>query len=166
MPREPREFRTLDKDLSRVTNAERAVMQSARPLLRLGIALLFVIAAALTATGFFAGQPAIAIVAVGMAVAAYLALSIGARALILTGCCGVSTCFRCTCSVVQNSGSGCKPCAPGRMPMVPPVCRIRMPATMLSRCAGVRPGPVACWPTSSRVPVRRGSGCHSPRWRQ
>ena len=79
MPREPREFRTLDKDLSRVTNAERAVMQSARPLLRLGIALLFVIAAALTATGFFAGQPAIAIVAVGMAVAAYLALSIGAN---------------------------------------------------------------------------------------
>ena len=79
MPREPREYRTLDKDLSRVTNTERAVMQSARPLLRLGIALLFVIAAALTATGFFAGQPAIAIVAVGMAVAAYLALSIGAN---------------------------------------------------------------------------------------
>jgi PiT family inorganic phosphate transporter len=79
MPREPREFRTLDKDLSRVTNAERAVMQSTRPLLRLGIALLFVTAAALTATGFFAGQPAIAIVAAGMAVAAYLALSIGAN---------------------------------------------------------------------------------------
>ena len=79
MPREPREYRTLDKDLSRVTNTERAVMQSARPLLRFGIALLFVIAAALTATGFFAGQPAIAIVAVGMAVAAYLALSIGAN---------------------------------------------------------------------------------------
>ena len=79
MPREPREFRTLDKDLSRVTNAERAAMQSTRPLLRLGIALLFVTAATLTATGFFAGQPAIAIVAVGMAVAAYLALSIGAN---------------------------------------------------------------------------------------
>ena len=79
MAREPREFRTLDKDLRRVTNAERAVMQSARPLLRLGIALIFVIAAALTATGFFADQPAIIIVATGMAVAAYLALSIGAN---------------------------------------------------------------------------------------
>ena len=79
MPREPREFRTLDKDLSRVTNAERAAMQSTRSLLRLGIALLFVTAATLTATGFFAGQPAIAIVAAGMAVAAYLALSIGAN---------------------------------------------------------------------------------------
>ncbi|RCW79434.1 inorganic phosphate transporter [Paracoccus lutimaris] len=79
MAREPREFRTLDKDLSRVTNAERAVMQSARPVFRLGVALIFMAAAALTATGFFAGQPAIGIVAAGMAVAAYLALSIGAN---------------------------------------------------------------------------------------
>ena len=51
MARESREFRTLDKDLRRVTNAERAALQSARGVLRLGIALAFVIAAALTATG-------------------------------------------------------------------------------------------------------------------
>ncbi|MFO1138984.1 MAG: inorganic phosphate transporter [Paracoccus sp. (in: a-proteobacteria)] len=79
MARESREFRTLDKDLRRVTNAERAALQSARGVLRLGIALAFVIAAALTATGFFTGQPTFGIVAAGMAVAAYLALSIGAN---------------------------------------------------------------------------------------
>lgn len=77
MRREPREYRTLDKDLSRVTNTERAVLHSARPLLRLGLALIFIAAASYLGTGFFAGQPAIGILAAGMAVAAYLALSIG-----------------------------------------------------------------------------------------
>jgi len=77
MRREPREYRTLDKDLSRVTNTERAVLHSARPLLRLGLALIFIAAASYVGTGFFAGQPAIGILAAGMAVAAYLALSIG-----------------------------------------------------------------------------------------
>lgn len=79
MAREGREYRTLDKDLRRVTNAERAVMQSARPVFRLGVALIFVAAAALVTTGFFAGQPAIGIIAAGAAIAAYLALSIGAN---------------------------------------------------------------------------------------
>ncbi|RQP08017.1 MAG: anion permease [Paracoccus sp. BP8] len=77
MRREPREYRTLDKDLSRVTNTERAVLHSAQPLLRLGLALIFIAAASYVGTGFFAGQPAIGILAAGMAVAAYLALSIG-----------------------------------------------------------------------------------------
>ncbi|KGJ04486.1 inorganic phosphate transporter, PiT family [Paracoccus halophilus] len=74
-----REFRTLDKDLSRVTNAEHAIMQSARPLLRLGIALIFMVAASVTAASLFAGPSSISVVAAGMAVAAYLALSIGAN---------------------------------------------------------------------------------------
>ncbi|MDF3903397.1 inorganic phosphate transporter [Paracoccus sp. AS002] len=77
MRREPREYRTLDKDLSRVTNAERAVLHSARPLMRLGLALIFIAAASYVGTGFFADQPAIGILAAGLAVAAYLALSIG-----------------------------------------------------------------------------------------
>lgn len=79
MARGTREFHTLDKDLQRVTNAERAVMHSARPVFRLGIALIFVAAAALAATGFFAGQPSSGVIAAAVAVAAYLALSIGAN---------------------------------------------------------------------------------------
>ncbi|CAM3080888.1 inorganic phosphate transporter, PiT family [Paracoccus aminovorans] len=79
MTRRSREYRTLDKDLSRVANTERAVMQSGRPVFRLGIALLFMAAAAYAATGVFAGQPALGIVAAAMAVAAWLGLSIGAN---------------------------------------------------------------------------------------
>ncbi|RDW11822.1 inorganic phosphate transporter, partial [Paracoccus thiocyanatus] len=77
MRREPREYRTLDKDLRRVTHAERAVLHSARPLWRIGLALIFIAAASYVGTSFFAGQPALGILAAGMAVAAYLALSIG-----------------------------------------------------------------------------------------
>ncbi|MFD2439127.1 inorganic phosphate transporter [Paracoccus kondratievae] len=77
MRREPREYRTLDKDLRRVTNTERAVLHSARSLLRLGLALIFIAAASYIGTGFFSDQPAIGILAASMAVAAYLALSIG-----------------------------------------------------------------------------------------
>ncbi|WP_323009096.1 inorganic phosphate transporter [Paracoccus sp. (in: a-proteobacteria)] len=77
MRRNHREFRTLDKDLSRITNTERAVLHSARPVLRLGLALIFIAAASYIGTGFFAGQPGLGILAASMAVAAYLALSIG-----------------------------------------------------------------------------------------
>lgn len=79
MTRERREYRTLDKDLRRVTNAERAIMHSARPVYRLGIALIFMAAAALATTGFFVGHPSTGIIAAGAAVAAYLALSMGAN---------------------------------------------------------------------------------------
>ncbi|MFO1164594.1 MAG: hypothetical protein U1E55_05395 [Paracoccus sp. (in: a-proteobacteria)] len=65
MGRGTREFHTLDKDLQRVTNTERAIMHSARPVFRLGIALIFVAAATLAATEFFAGQPSASIIAAG-----------------------------------------------------------------------------------------------------
>lgn len=74
-----RDYRTLDKDLRRVSNTERAVMQSGRPVFRLGLALIFMAAAAYAATAVFAGQPALGTVAAAMAVAAWLALSIGAN---------------------------------------------------------------------------------------
>ncbi|WP_199262371.1 inorganic phosphate transporter [Paracoccus binzhouensis] len=77
MRREPREYRTLDEDLSRVTHTERAVLHSARPLMRLGLGLIFIAATAYVGTGFFAGQPALGILAAGMAMAAYVAMSIG-----------------------------------------------------------------------------------------
>lgn len=77
MRREPREYRTLDKDLSRVTHTERAVLHSARSFMRLGLGLIFIAATAYVGTGFFADQPALGILAASMAVAAYLAMSIG-----------------------------------------------------------------------------------------
>jgi len=77
MSREPREYRTLDKDLRRVTNTERAVLHSARPLLALGLGLIFMAAASYVGTGFLGDQPALGILAASLAVAAYLALSIG-----------------------------------------------------------------------------------------
>jgi PiT family inorganic phosphate transporter len=79
MARYSREYRTLDKDLRRVTNIERAMLQSGRPVFRVGIALIFMALAACAATAIFVGQPALGIVAAAMAVAAWLALSIGAN---------------------------------------------------------------------------------------
>ena len=72
-----RQYRTLDKDLGRINNAERAALQSGRPLLRLGIAALFVAAAGYAVAGSLAGQPAIGILAAAGALSAGLALSIG-----------------------------------------------------------------------------------------
>lgn len=79
MPRKKREFRILDKDLGRVTNAEYAALASARPLVRIGIAIVFVAAVAEYAAAALAGQPALGIMAAAVAVAVYLALSIGAN---------------------------------------------------------------------------------------
>lgn len=73
------DFRILDKDLGRISNAERAMAQSARPLLRLGLALGFIGLVALIALQAFGGQPALGMVVAGFAVAAYLALSLGAN---------------------------------------------------------------------------------------
>lgn len=79
MADDTREYHTLDKDLSRVTHAEQAALQSTRPVFRLGLALIFMAAAVLGATTFLAGAPVIGILAAGVAVAAYLGLSIGAN---------------------------------------------------------------------------------------
>lgn len=79
MARYTREYRSLDKDLRRVTNSERAILQSGRPVFRLGLALIFMAAAAYAATAILAGQPALGIVAAAVAVSAWLGLSIGAN---------------------------------------------------------------------------------------
>lgn len=73
------EFRTLDKDLSRLSAAEHAGQVAARPVMRLGLAALFIAAMTLVALGMVAGQTGLAMVAAGGAVAAYLAMSIGAN---------------------------------------------------------------------------------------
>ncbi|MDT1060565.1 anion permease [Paracoccus sp. CPCC 101403] len=79
MPKGDRDYRILDKDLGRVTNAERAALASARPMVRIGIAVVFVAAVAEFAAAATAGQPMLGIMAASVAVATYLALSIGAN---------------------------------------------------------------------------------------
>lgn len=74
------DFRILDKDLGRLANAERAGLQSFRPVLRFGVALVFVAAVAIVAmTWIGGGHPEIAMLVAGTAVAAMLALAIGAN---------------------------------------------------------------------------------------
>ena len=72
------DFRFLDKDLDKVANAESAGVYSTRPLLRLGLALTF--AAAVTVAGAVAtGAGGSWMLAAGLMVGAFLALSIGAN---------------------------------------------------------------------------------------
>ncbi|MTH33455.1 inorganic phosphate transporter [Paracoccus limosus] len=77
--RPERDYRILDKDLGRMSNAEHAALALARPRVRFGLALVFIAAAAETAATVLAGQPALGIVAASVAIAIYLALSIGAN---------------------------------------------------------------------------------------
>ena len=72
-----REFRFLDKDLDRIANAESAGLHSARPVRRLGLALIFAALAALFGTAA-AGAGATGPVIAGLLIAAFLAISIGA----------------------------------------------------------------------------------------
>lgn len=73
------QYRILDKDLGRLSNAEYAQVASVRPVLRLGIALIFVAVVTTLAATFLSSQPAWATMAAGVAVAIYLAMSIGAN---------------------------------------------------------------------------------------
>jgi len=79
MDQDEREYHILDKDLGRMTNAERAAMAAARPRVRIGIAVVFVAAVAEFVAAAVAGQPALGIMAAAVAIAIYLALSIGAN---------------------------------------------------------------------------------------
>lgn len=72
-----RDFRILDKDLGRLTNAERAGLHSFRPLIRLGVAGLFVAFVVLASFSSFSDHPEFGVIVAGVAVAAYLALAIG-----------------------------------------------------------------------------------------
>lgn len=79
MARTPTDYRILDKDLGRISNGERAMAQSGRPVLRLGLALLFIGAIAVLGAQLFHDRTEIAMLVAGFAVAAYLALSLGAN---------------------------------------------------------------------------------------
>ncbi|MDO5621252.1 MAG: anion permease [Paracoccus sp. (in: a-proteobacteria)] len=70
-------YRILDKDLNRISNAAFASAAAAHPWLRLGAAVLFVATMALVAVGLFSDRPGLTTIAAGMALAAWLALGIG-----------------------------------------------------------------------------------------
>lgn len=75
----PRSYNILDKDLDRVSNAERAGVISQRSIARIGGAILFVAIATLIWVSFSDGSTMIWILIAGVAVAAYLAIAIGAN---------------------------------------------------------------------------------------
>ncbi|ARJ70672.1 inorganic phosphate transporter [Paracoccus contaminans] len=75
----PGRFRILDKDLERVANSESAGAQSRRPVLRLGLALIFAALASILAGGASAGVNAGWALIPGVMIGAFLALSIGAN---------------------------------------------------------------------------------------
>ncbi|MBT3142740.1 inorganic phosphate transporter [Phaeobacter gallaeciensis] len=70
---------TLDKDLNRISRMELATSYVARPLIGTGIAMAFIITAALIAAIFFSDTPGSYIVIAAAAVGAYMAINIGAN---------------------------------------------------------------------------------------
>ena len=73
------QWKTLDKDLSRISQIEYATSYVARPLVAPGIALAFMVVAGLGAALFFGSQPSSMIVVAAAVFGAYMALNIGAN---------------------------------------------------------------------------------------
>jgi PiT family inorganic phosphate transporter len=72
-------FKTLDKDLSRIQQLENAVQFIGRPLIALGIGLLFVVFTGFAAAWFAGGASNSMILIVAAVFGAYMALNIGAN---------------------------------------------------------------------------------------
>ena len=70
---------TLDRDLGRLSRLEAAGMYAARPLVGVGVSLVFVTLAALAAAVLSGGEPQSLVVVVAAAFGAYMALNIGAN---------------------------------------------------------------------------------------
>ena len=81
MANEPigKQWKALDRDLKRISRLEQATQYVSRPLVGPGIALAFIIVAALGAAFFFADGPNTAIILAAAAFGAYMALNIGAN---------------------------------------------------------------------------------------
>lgn len=74
-----RSFHTLDKDLDRVTNAEAAQRHAFLPVLRLGLAVMLLVAGLVAAMGFGLGESRYAGLVAGLVVAGWLGLAIGSN---------------------------------------------------------------------------------------
>ena len=72
-------WKTLDKDLNRISQMERATAYVSRPLVAPGISLVFMVLAGLGAAVFFGGEPGNFVVIVAAVFGAYMALNIGAN---------------------------------------------------------------------------------------
>ncbi len=73
------QWKTLDTDLHRISRVEQAATYAARPMVGFGIALAFVVIAALTASVFFGNTPSSFVVIAAAAFGAYMAVNIGAN---------------------------------------------------------------------------------------
>ncbi len=73
------QWKTLDKDLRRISLLEQAAAFTARPLVAPGIALAFIVLVGAAALGFTGIQPGTFMVVVATVVGAYMALNIGAN---------------------------------------------------------------------------------------
>ncbi len=73
------QWKTLDRDLGRINALEYATFYVAKPMVGLGIALAFIVVAALASTLFFDGASTSYIVIAAAAFGAYMAVNIGAN---------------------------------------------------------------------------------------
>ena len=73
------QWKTLDKDLNRISQFEYAQTYVARPMVGLGVALAFIVIAALVAGLIFGSQPGSLIIIAAAALGAYMAINIGAN---------------------------------------------------------------------------------------
>lgn len=76
---DPRHLETLDRDLARFSNLEAATNMVGRPMVGMGISLIFVVLAGLAAMLFFGDANNTFIVVVAACLGAYMALNIGAN---------------------------------------------------------------------------------------
>ncbi|KUJ73321.1 inorganic phosphate transporter [Ruegeria marisrubri] len=75
----PKQWKTLDKDLKRISRVEQATAYVARPLITPGIALAFMVLAGIAASVLFGGVNGNLIVVAAAVFGAYMAINIGAN---------------------------------------------------------------------------------------
>ena len=78
-PNNTNQWKTLDKDLGRINQVEVATQYISRPLLGLGLSLVFIVLAGLASMLFFGQQPTSFVVIAAAVFGAYMALNIGAN---------------------------------------------------------------------------------------
>ncbi|MGH1416756.1 MAG: inorganic phosphate transporter [Pelagimonas sp.] len=76
---DPRHLETLDRDLARFSNLEAATVMVSRPMIGVGISLIFVVLAGLASMLFFGQASNAYIVVIAACLGAYMALNIGAN---------------------------------------------------------------------------------------
>ncbi|MEP5154999.1 inorganic phosphate transporter [Planktotalea sp.] len=73
------QWKTLDRDLNRISQLEMATAYVSRPMIGVGISFVFILIAAFAATIWFGGSEGTLIVAAAAAFGAYMAINIGAN---------------------------------------------------------------------------------------